>query len=66
MKDLRELVGKDYIVCSDNYFNSVHLMIDLQQDKILSCGTIQWNRKIFPAENFPDGKKMAHGESSFR
>lgn len=66
MKDLRELVGKDYIVCSDNYFNSVHLMIDLQQDKVLSCGTIQWNRKNFPAENFPDGKKMAHGESSFR
>lgn len=61
-----DLIGKDYILCNDNFFNSVQLMIDLQQHRILACGTTRWDRKNYPNKRLPDGKHMTHGESSFR
>lgn len=60
-----DLIGKDYILCNDNFFNSVQLMIDLQQHRILVYGTTRWDRKN-PNKRLPDGKHMTHGESSFR
>lgn len=62
----QDLTGKNYTVCNDNFFNSVQLMIDLQQRKVLAFGTTRWDRKNFPKEELPDGKTMAHGSSAFR
>lgn len=62
----QDLCGKQYMLCNDNFFNSVQLMIDLQQNKIMACGTTRWDRKNFPKDQLPDGKEMNHGDSAFR
>lgn len=62
----QDLCGKQYMLCNDNFFNSVQLMIDLQQNKIMACGTTCWDRKNFPKEQLPDGKEMNQGDSAFR
>lgn len=62
----QDLSGKNYIVCNDNFFNSVQLMIDLQQRKIMAFGTTRWDRKNFPKDKLPDGNAMVIGESAFR
>ena len=44
----RKLVGKNYFVVMDNFFSSVELFKSLLGQKIICCGTLRENRKIFP------------------
>ncbi|XP_049764577.1 piggyBac transposable element-derived protein 4-like [Schistocerca cancellata] len=49
VKDLTENIkGKDHRVYFDNYFSSPDLLIDLKENKIHACGTVNPSRKSLP------------------
>lgn len=58
----RDLVGKDYHIYFDNFFNSVELQKSLQTDMIYACGTVRKGRKHLPTDIVVD-KDLKRGES---
>ncbi|KAJ8978049.1 hypothetical protein NQ317_017594, partial [Molorchus minor] len=61
----RQLVGKNHEVYMDNFFNSVALQLNLQKDRIYSCGTARKDRKWFPMDLVED-KVMKRGDYDWK
>ncbi|CAG5026097.1 unnamed protein product [Parnassius apollo] len=59
-----DLKGKYHRVYFDNYFNSYKLQIDLLNDKILACGTVNATRKHLPT--LKEDTKLERGEHDYR
>lgn len=57
------LENKGHCLFFDNYFNSVPLMIYLQEKQIFACGTVNQTRKYLPS--FLQDSKMKRGEFDF-
>ena len=59
-------LGRGHRFFTDNYYTSVELMIKLQQQKTLSCGTVNSNRVGLPHDMKKTNavvKKLKRGES---
>ncbi|CAG4971155.1 unnamed protein product [Parnassius apollo] len=59
-----DLKGKYHRVYFDKYFNSYKLQIDLLNDKILACGTVNATRKHLPT--LKEDTKLERGEHDYR
>ena len=60
----RDLLGKGYYLCLDNWYSSSQLFCTLFQNKTNVVSTIRLNRKHMPS-NFP-GKSMVRGDHVFK
>ncbi|GFS57905.1 piggyBac transposable element-derived protein 4 [Trichonephila inaurata madagascariensis] len=57
----QKLLGKNHVLCFDNYFTSYDLLKDLETQNITACGTVNMSRKNLP-KNLLEDKKMKRSD----
>ena len=63
---LKELTHRGHHLYMDNFYTSVRLLLYLERQGILACGTMRSNRRYYPHQLLGNEiKKMERGESKF-